>query len=104
MIQPPRDSEKRRGNMLAHARPVRTRAIHRDLFRLGKQAIVPMGDDLHHILRKPALEKLYERADLASAPRPHSLPSGFIERSNGNLHFIDFRATDKCRNPAAFDL
>ena len=67
-VQPGPDPIEHGGDVLAHPGRVGATAVERHLAGQGKQPFLPVGHDLHHVVRESALEQFQERADLAAAP------------------------------------
>lgn len=74
-VQARTDRVERGRNVFAHFGPVGARAIQPDFDRLGEQARVSTGHDLHDVRGEPPLQEVQERAHAAGAFRFQRLPS-----------------------------
>src|SRR5579883_790 len=90
--------------MLAHARPVRTGARHLDFRGLGEEAVLAVGDDLHHPVREAPLEQLDQRAHLPGALSLDTRPMPGRQRLDPDFDVIEARAAHHCRNDAGAHL
>ncbi|MFN9954560.1 MAG: hypothetical protein ACK55I_15805, partial [bacterium] len=74
VVQAGAHAVEHRGEMFAHACPIRAGAVHCDLRGCREQAGVPAGHIGKDLLRKPALEQVHQIGHLPGAALLEGLP------------------------------
>src|SRR5262249_1006533 len=104
VIKPCADTIERRGDMLAHIRPIRTAAGQLDFAGRRKQAIALPAHPVHDALGQAALQKLDQRVDRAGAILADSFPVCRLDRPDGDLDLVELRTRDQRGDLALADL
>src|SRR5438067_1860922 len=104
MVQPGADAVERRRNMLAHPGSIRTTAGELDLLRRREQAGIRQADPFHHTFGEPALQKLDERIDRASAVLADGFPARLCHWRDFHRNLVNLRAAHQGLDLARTDL
>ena len=104
VVEPRAHAVEHGGDVLAHRRPVRTRAIEGDLSRHREQTLSGFGDGAHHGVGDPSLQELDHRVDPSGAMRSDALPPRRGERLHPEIHLVDLGPAHERRDAALGDL